>query len=359
MFAGLDSLRAFAAAERLEASVNEVHDSKNEATEADWESLAAHLHAAVAQHAEHPEVEIQSGRAERLLWQRRMASRLEGIEGLSSADRWQLADPQVMTAALRSSDVSSEPLRREIEQDGEGLELARNSFQQFENALAVCPLDERAVWGVLRADIHWLTPHARSVARTMLSRLAGNNTQMLMTEGVVAVREGSLDDGVQLIRQAVLLRPARLLGVVKTLVGHIDAKRLMETLPSDPVFLAAVCRELATDPAGAKLADAIIREKLPPEQLKQVRRASYEGWLNLSWVAQRLNDRRLRVDMLSRAMALARDRRALRFEVAQAKYEAGMKEEAIEDLRRSLQQEDNPQYRAVLDQWLQSLDQPP
>lgn len=375
MFAGLNSLRAFSAAERLENALEntEKHIANNgdiddHNKDGEWKLLSELVQQTTAAHGGHAEVELQAGRAELLLWRKHANDSIDWGDKYDRTARWVWSNTQFLTFVLRSppnflqllpqQKEDFERLRNALREDARGLALARSAFGRFQLALAACPLDERALWGMLTSDAKWLTTQERSAARRQLSRLANNNTQMLVEEGIAAIQEGDVGEGVNLVKQAVALNRLRLATALPAIVDFITAGDLLEILPEDAVLLAETCRQLASDPARTALVTELIQSRLPPSRLEKATAQTVDGWTALSWVAKVSNAPELRISFLRRGLSMVRGRHALRFELAQAYYEAGMVVEARRELKECIAKApDNALYRTELAKWSETLDQ--
>ncbi|MGN6135670.1 MAG: O-antigen ligase family protein [Aureliella sp.] len=393
MLGGVDSARGYAIAERLQHHVDKLEDlpfdqalslddaqdeqeeqfdanQPQDAKEFDFGDLRRLVASAIEQHGEHSEVALQAGRAQQLLWHRQAAASvdwsgwLERDVSLTSLERWRLATPQQMTQFLRSEDPRVAPLQAAIRHDVAGLRLADGSFEHFDQALEACPLDERAVWGLLISDTGKLTCYQRSVLGRMLAHLAGNNTRMLVKAGITAVQDGDKEDGLRLIRQAVGLYRQEIFVALEPLAQFVTADDLLELIPDDPVFLASICRQLAAGQGTGPLVDQLIEQRLSAAQLQQLKDNATglgsAGWADLAWVAQRLGEDQLRISLLTKAVATARNRLDLRFELAQAYHAVGSFQKARQELQACIDAApQDPRYRTEMANWTQSLDQKP
>lgn len=365
---GISSLQGYAAAEglgdRLErferlitrAQTSQLSYLPTEEIETQKNALESTLERVTSRFAGHPEAELQAGRAEQLLWHAHAQDSIDWGDDFSKAQRWQLANPQVLTSVIRSATPALAPLRGAIHDDSVGMGFARRSFEHFEIALAACPMDARAVWGILTADAKWLSRGSHRTALHLLSKLAGNNPRMLAEASITALQEGLSDEGTRLLKQAVALDPRRLTETITAVAERLSAEQLMEILPQDIVVVAQTGQQIAKLERAKALAGRLVDRVY--EQLPTARARTPEGWLALAWVAQQKNDQELQIKLLKSAVSI--DRPAIRFELAQALYAAGSRKEALAELEECLKWDrGNPAFESQKKKWTESIDRKP
>ncbi len=300
--------------------------------EAQYQRVAAACNAlqpkvdeAVVRFSQHPEVSLLIGQFEQHLWRVEATKAIQWGEELPLSRRWELANPQVLSLILRVDDPSLSGIRERIAAHGLGMELGRDSQSRMQWSLAACPQDARAAWGMLVADCKKLTESEHAALLDLLSRLIGNNTQVMVEVAVIAIREGNVERGVSIFKQALALDWQRMTKEnLAAVVRKLDRETLISMLPQDGVKQAevvALLDRLVDDPVdpipeARPLAEALSRhayslvtdlQAINPEQCRLLAR-----------LARRNHDLDLEIKVLQRLKLLQESDLASRFELVAA-----------------------------------------
>lgn len=362
MIMGLPSLSSYTVAERLNASLDtqtavlvkviaERDDPTNNATEeksgsGEKPATSQDVFKAVYEATEaalpyslHPEVALAVGRAELFLWRIHATS---GIEWgpLSEHQRWELANPQVLSSVMRMTDPQVQELQAKISAHKKGLEFGRESLANTQRALSACPQDARPAWGMLAADCNWLSADEHDALVRLLSRVTGNNSQVMIEVAVTTIREGNVVLGLNVLKRAWGLDWSKMnANNLNAVARSLSAEQLLTALPADPVKQAVAAEmlgRLATVPQdplpeGAALADALAAHVYG--QLPKAEPASVNEWRALIWVAGHQQDYARQASMLRNLTLLVPGDFSVTFELAEALHKSGDNEAALEKLR--------------------------
>ena len=172
----------------------------------------------------------------------------------------------------------------------------------------------------------------------------------------MAVREGSVEDGLELLQKAISIEPSRLAIALPAIVEFIWPVDLLTILPKDPVVLAQTSQQLSKMEEHWPRFERVLLERIR-EQLPRAEPNDIAGWLALSWAAKETGETEARIQLLRRAVAVARNNVPVRYELAQALYEAGRTSEAIEELERCIRlSPSSGNYEALKRKWLETVD---
>ena len=315
-----DLLEAFAAAD----SDKQENSSPKTATPQEVFQAVYNATGAALPYSLHPEVALAVGRAELFLWRLHAT---DGIEWgpLSQTQRWELSNPQVLSSILRMKDPKVQELQAKINAHGKGLEFGRESLDYMQQALSACPQDARPAWGMLGADCNWLTPGEHDALLQLLSRVTGNNSQVMVEVAVTAIREGNVVQGLKLLKHAWEIDWSKMnANNMNAIARGLSVEQLLTALPANPVkqaIAAEMLGKLAADPRdplpdGAALADALAGHVYG--QLPKAEPASVEQWRALIWVAGRRQDYAGQASMLRNLALLVPSDFSVKYELAEA-----------------------------------------
>ncbi len=349
MLTGLPSLSGYSYAERLGSELDRLStvpidiENKTELVKVieNCKDKSDDIHRlareASLRHAQHPEVALMVGRAEQLLWRIEATNAVDwGSEPESR--RWLLANPQVLSSLMRMNDPSVAELQRRIRANELGMELARDSLERMQWALAGCPQDARAAWGSLSADCKTLSPAEHDALLELLSRVTGNNSQVMLEVGIVAIREGNSARGLALLRRALTIDWRKMLYAknLSAILRHVSEEQLVNMLPDDPVKLATVAEltdKIAADPEDPSPDAGLLSDALASRAFTQIEKAQPQNlsdYKHLLWVVNKRRDLAAKVSLLRNMAFLYPSDLTIQFDLGTAFMEAGRLQDALE-----------------------------
>lgn len=286
---GYRPLSAFAFAEQMRVSEQPDSDLV--------ESIRNAMRSPLATFAE---PRLQIGR-----WRQELAS-----QQLFESPRWpndvnptmrrSLSHPEFFNTALHAiQDPELSLLKEFLIQEPAVLENLAASQDDMLAALAACPLDWRASWGVLRSDIGKMSAHdrRRNYARILLT--CRNNQQVLQASGTHALMIGDWAAGTEIWRQLLPVSQRARTQVVRLVDRFLTAEQLVTILPDDPMQRIEIAR-LASLGGDSKTTDAILEAIDLQEALSAARYAA--DWPQIAWCAEQKGDIDREIDAWEQAV---------------------------------------------------------
>lgn len=375
MLLGLPSLTGYSIAERLGAELDKLSvaiENRFKVDAADNASLnldkLAEAYTAIQESAadavvnfeKHPEVALVVGRVEQLLWRVDAANTLDwGNE--PENHRWLLANPQVLSSIVRMKDPTVSGLQKRIRNHQLGMELAGDSLERMQWALAGCPQDARAAWGCLSADCDWLSPLEYEALLELLSRVTGNNAQVMIEVGIVAIREGSVSRGIKLVKRALTIDWTKMnVNNLSSILRYVDEEQLRAILPDDLIKAAMVAEltsKLANDPVEPLPQAAPIAAALTSRVYSQIIQAQPKNlgeYRALLWVVDQKQDLAAKASLLRSMVFLSPSDFGLQFELGNTLLQAGRPTDALAVFKKLRDQDDRT---AVIWQCAQKIEE--
>lgn len=286
---GYRPLSAFAFAEQLRVSAQ----PNSDLVEAIRNAMRSPL-------ASFPEPRLQIGR-----WRQELAS-----QQLLDSPRWpndvnptmrrSLSHPEFFNTALHAiQDPELSILKEFLIQEPAVLENLAASQVDMLAALAACPLDWRASWGVLRSDLGKMNAHdrRRNYARILLT--CRNNQQVLQASGTHALMIGDWAAGTEIWRQLLPVSQRARTQVVRLVDRFLTAEQLVAILPDDPLQRIEIAR-LASQGGDSETTDAIL-EVIDLQDAFSVARFAAD-WPQIAWCAEQKGDIDREIDAWEQAV---------------------------------------------------------
>ncbi len=335
VFLGWSAVDGFASAE-LASSVNEASD------EAD--AMPAALEVPLPD-GDFSEVVLQRARLMQDRAQDFVNKRTNWPDEVTDKMRGSISKPEFYSVAYRSPDDSLEELLRLLPEDAD--DQLRTSSTEMQTALASCPLDWRASWGLLRSDVGQLSRSERShnYARILLG--CRHRRPIMEAASTNALMSGH-PAGLALLRVTLPESPSLQSRLIVMLDKHLSLDDLLSVFPEDPL-------------ARITLAQRLERAKRPedvPVVLETVDlRSAFASknrlpqWQQIVWAAKAKGEVDVQIDALREASLDAPTNDKLNYDLAVLLRDEGRKAEAMTEILRALEfQPRNPTYRALRDE---------
>lgn len=274
---GYRPLSALAFAERLDASEKQASESS------EFNLVEAIQKASGSPLANYSKPRLQIGR-----WRQQLASQqlLESPRWpaeVNSAMRQSLSHPEFFNTALHpTQDPELSSLQEFIVGEPAVLENLAASRDDMLAALAACPMDWRASWGILRSDLGKMSAHdrRRNYARILLT--CRNNQRALQASGTHALMIGDWAAGTAIWRQLLPVSSRARLQVVRLVGRFLTTEQLVGILPQNALQRIEIAR-LANLGGDDETSQAILGATDLEEAFATARYAA--DWPQVAWCA--------------------------------------------------------------------------
>ena len=166
-------------------------------------------------------------------------------------------------------------------------------------ALAACPMDWRASWGLLRSDLGKMTAHdrRRNYARILLT--CRNNQGVLQASGTHALMIGEGAAGTEIWRQLLPVSWRARSQVVRLVGRFLTAEQLVAILPNDPMQRIEIAK-LANLGGDDKTSKAILEATNLEKAFAAARFAA--DWPQVAWCAAQKDNLDREIDAWEQAV---------------------------------------------------------
>ena len=327
---GLRSLTEFAEGERLQGFADQL--------ETRW-SIEGNL--------DSPETSLQVARIQqnncRLIVQREVVWP-EELKGLAE----ELSSPEHLSAALRAD--ASMPIHqvKDLISDSDVEDSLNQSLEMSARAVAACPFDWRASWGILRGDCGQLSRRERALNYARLLMTTNHHPRLLQRIGEIAMVAGERGVGIEFWAETVKQYPSQISRVVRLKDLGLSLDDMIAIVGEEPRNLARLGLELSMvghDEGAARVLSAVDMESLIPKE-----RATKIEWELLKSVAEQQGDAELVFEALKQAAKLEPSDTEIRIELAKKYEEAAKLDEALHWARQAARRSgETEKYRAYVE----------
>lgn len=334
---GYRPLAAHAFAERLQAS---------QAGDADLVELIQN--ATRSSLAEFAEPSLKIGRWRQELASQQLLESPRWPDEINSVMRQSLSRPEFFNTALHSSqDAELSSLKDFLSEEPAVLENLAASQEDMLVALAACPMDWRASWGLLRSDLGTLSAHQRrrNYARILLT--CRNNQQVLQASGTHALMIGERAAGTEIWRQLLPVSSRARLQVVRLVDRFLTAQQLVDILPDNPLQRTEIAK-LASQGGDDPTTQAILKA-IDLEQAFSAARYPAD-WPQVAWLAANKGETDREIDAWKQAVNSDVYNPQLAYALATLLLQSGRQTEANERIDAALERfENDTVYRPLFD----------
>ncbi len=358
---GLGPLRGFAFAEQIASELHQ-HDTANRSGSAGEAKSAEQLLRSidplmVAKYPSHPEVNVQVGRALQSYFEETLFRSSRWPSDLASAQRQALSQPETVAASFRAAvGTRSAQLKKFIEEDPQSIEPLTRSFAHFVAASAVCKMDWRPGWGLLRSDLDTLSSASRTRNYAELSLLTGFNATLPSQIARAALLSGENSTALLLLKRYLTSVSNQTKATVFPLLDLLTPSELQQMLPSSQLLRADVAKDLSQDPSKVQFAEQLLKDidiqviTSEAERTSNARKSA-QTWLAVAWVAENLSDSESQLTALRNAVTAEPMRDDIRAQLAKLLRTKGRRSEALEQAERAYRQSpQNVDYKRLVEE---------
>ncbi len=368
---GYRSLSAFAFAEKLPATQqpeNDLVELLRSATGSQWATF--------------PESRLQIGRWRQELARKQLQDSPHWPVAVSEAMRQSLSNPEFFNTAFHATpDPELQSLREFLEQEPSVLRNLADSQADMRAALAACPLDWRASWGILRSDLGEMNAEQRrrNYARILLT--CRNNQSVLQAAGTHALMIGDVPAGMEIWRQLLPVSYSARSKVLNLVDRFLTPQQLVAILPENPmqqIELARLARsradqsqqlvasepdnpsqqiELAKSRADSIIAAALL-DAIDLQRAFEAARFAAD-WPQVAWCAAQKGDTQREIDAWEEAILDDVYNLNLSYALAQTLQRAGRLEEALSLAKEAISRSpNNLQLQELAEELTQKIEAP-
>ncbi len=330
MLHGFPALWGFAAAEQLNRQIDTWQASRRAGQPAEVPQVSA-----TPQLLLHPEFALALARLEQEFFAATLAESIVWPAEASPRSRMQLSLPETVAAAMRGGPQGKLAAMSSILEQESALttELAMTSLRMSQ-AIAACPFDWRASWGLLRSDLSQLSSADRARNYARLALVTKHHPNIQVATGTTAMWAGEVKVGIPILRRAWNANP-RLSRQMIALTGELfNPQELLEILPdsnlerirvAEAIMQGAQRRPVEED-ENLALVDVLLRGLDIPQAMLEAQSA--EDWKKIAWMWLWQAKPSSAIEALQQALAKSPMDHELRFELVKLLRAEGRVEDA-------------------------------
>lgn len=313
MAQGYASLQGFAAGERLASELGQYDKTAETVESIDVE--AGKWLAAAEPFRGHPEVVLQMARLRQKELSHRLRTSSAWPEGSTSALKASLATPETMAAACRGgAEGRLADMLPLLTAELELLLALEATGRSMQFALAACPLDWRASWGGLRADLGRGEPAERCENYARLALTTSHHPRLMKTIGTNALWAREAQVGLEFLQPTLSVTPMFWGKVIPLLDGQRSTEEVLAMLPDSPLVQTMIAQGVESVDKGHPVAAELLQQA----DLLTIFEAAdnQREWLHVAWVAQFRKEPYFEIDAVKKVLSQRPEDAALRYRLA-------------------------------------------
>ncbi len=335
---GYRPLAAFAFAEQLRQ------------TEPEIEGLPAFIEAADgSQWGTFPETHLEIGRLRQYLAQQQIFSSTEWPAELNRAMRQSLSRPHFFSAVFHGTqDPQLVALHEFLVNEPAALENLSDSQFDMRAAMAACPLDWRASWGLMRADMGEMSAleRRRNYARILLTCRA--SIPDLQEAGTHALMIGETSAGLRIWRDVLPVSYWSRYQIIPLVDRFLTPQQLVGILPDNPLRQIEMAKFAIENHQLPDVSQAILDSIDLDLAFSTAESESHGDWPLVAWATQQKGTLNQQIEAWKRAVLEDPLNHANSYSLALVFERAGRYDDALERIDDALQRSsDNAVYEAL------------
>jgi tetratricopeptide (TPR) repeat protein len=300
----------------------------------------------------HPELLLQQSRAAQEELRDDLLDAPWWPDDTPSGLRQTLSNPETVAAALRGPEVGYlEPLYKLLQKSPQVTEQLESTALPMLVAAGACPLDWRASWGGLRADIGQYEKRVRARNYARLHLVTKRYPQLQEVIGTTALWANEKPIGLDFWQKALASNPRRVRRI-EPLVGELlDVEDLDQVLPSDPLLRIRLAKRLAESRSeNRQRVGRQLTEQFELEAVESLAETA-DDWQHLAWLAEYRGDMDLAIEAMTEATVAAPMSHPIRYRLARMLQSESRLDEAIEQVTKALRSDrSNARYKRLREQ---------
>ncbi len=254
-------------------------------------------------------------------------------EEFEEAQRLTLSRPDVCLPLMRQHEAAVPALVQLANAGPAAFEYLRETAEPMSKTIEQSPLDWRASWGLLRADLNILSKseRGRNLARLYLS--ASHKPELLCDVGNHLLWSGEKELGKRFWQKALRNNSSLAKKAIRLVPLVLTGEDLLSVLPDSP-FIQIDAAFSVQQKGASKNAEAMLQ--LIDLETAMEQSSSSQQWQKCSKVAEAQQDYEFAADCLLKAASIDATNRSLRFRASKALLRVHRLPEAMREIERAL-----------------------